>query len=213
MTETVLSPCGVILAGGQSRRMGGAPKALRELAGITLLQRVMARAQPQVQALLISSNQPLPPVLCGGLPQLADSIGGCAGPLAGIVTAMEWMQQHYPQCQWLATFAVDTPFIPADIVHTLLQAATSDSDVICPGFEGRRHPLCGLWRTATAGALRAAITGAGLARVHDWLDARQTVDVAISADTDPFFNINTPADLALASQWLTSAPPTAGKAD
>lgn len=212
MTEAVLPPCGVILAGGQSRRMGGAPKALRELAGMTLLQRVMARAQPQVQALLINSNQPLPPALCGYLPQLADSIGGFAGPLAGIVTAMEWTQQHYPQCQWLATFAVDTPFIPTDLVQTLLQATTPDSDVICPSFEGRRHPLCGLWRTATVGALRTAITSTGLTRVYDWLDARPTVNVAISADADPFLNINTPAELALATQRLAPTPSTTGKA-
>ena len=84
MTEVA----GVLLAGGLSRRMGGGDKALRTLGGKTILERVIARARPQVSALLLNANGDPARFASYGLPVRADLVEGHAGPLAGILTGM-----------------------------------------------------------------------------------------------------------------------------
>ena len=86
MTESV----GVLLAGGLARRMGGGDKCLRPLAGETLLARVIARAAPQAGPLILNANGDPARFASYGLPVVADVVEGHAGPLAGILTALDW---------------------------------------------------------------------------------------------------------------------------
>ena len=202
--------CAAIIAGGQSRRMGGTSKALLPLAGKPLLQHVIDRLQPQADLLVLNTNQPLP--MDNGLPQISDSISGFGGPLVGILAVMEWLQQHQPHCQWLALSSVDTPFIPADLIQQLQsarQSANATPDIICPTYADRQHPLCGLWHTGQASALRLAISRDKLARVGDWLASRTTLLYPWPTQAlDPFTNINTPADLQAATDWLSQHAPS-----
>ncbi|WP_292582805.1 NTP transferase domain-containing protein, partial [Mesorhizobium sp.] len=80
---------GIILAGGQSRRMGGGDKTLLVLGGRSLLDHVVARLVPQVGPLALSANGDPARFARFGLPVLADTVEGHAGPLAGILTGIE----------------------------------------------------------------------------------------------------------------------------
>ncbi len=196
---------GLILAGGLSRRMGGGDKALLPVAGRTLLERVIERARPQVDLLALSANGDSARFGAGDLPVLADALPGHLGPLAGILTGMEWVRQVAPDCRWLAGFAADTPLLPADLVARLAAArARSGADMACASSGGRRHPVFGLWPVALAGDLRRALAEEGLRKAGDWIARYAVAEVAWPDDErDPFFNVNTPADLDRLREHLT----------
>ncbi len=88
---------GALLAGGAARRMGGGDKCLRTLGGETLLARTIRRLGTQVGRIILNANGD--PARFGeyGLPVVADVIEGQAGPLAGVLTAMEWTRDHAPR--------------------------------------------------------------------------------------------------------------------
>jgi len=184
--------------------MGGGDKALRVLAGETLLSRVIARARPQVGALVLNANGDPARFSAFGLPVVADAVSGFAGPLAGVLTGLEWAKEHAPGAIWLASFAADAPFFPRDLVARLLGAAGSEkADLACAASGGRRHPVFGLWPVRLAAALRHAVVEERLRKVEDWT-GRYRVAVAEfpARPFDPFFNANAPEDLAEAERIL-----------
>lgn len=198
--------CGVLMAGGASRRMGGGDKCLRELGGRTLLQRIAEIAAPQVDALILNSNSD-PAAFDGyGLPVVPDSVGGRVGPLAGVLTGLEWAAEHEPGCAWVASFACDAPFAPADLVARLLEAVEQEgADMACAASAGRDHPVFGLWPVRLAGELRAAVTEEGIRKVDAWTARYRLARADFAADpVDPFFNVNRPEDLAEAEGLLAA---------
>ena len=106
---------GLLLAGGQSRRMGGGDKALRLLGGRSLLERVIERLRPQTAALVLNANGDPRRFAGFGLPVVADSIADFAGPLAGILAGLDWAAAHRPNCPVVASVATDAPFLPEDL--------------------------------------------------------------------------------------------------
>ena len=152
--------CGLLLAGGQSRRMGGGDKCLMELGGRTLLRRIVATAAPQVGRLVLNTNSDPALFRDYGLPVAPDVIDGYAGPLAGVLTGLEWAAANAPHCDWVASFACDAPFAPRDLVARLMTAiARDDSDMACAASAGRDHPVFALWPVRLAAELRAAVVG------------------------------------------------------
>ena len=107
---------GLLLAGGQSRRMGGGDKSLRMLGGISLLDWVIARLQPQVQAMVINANGDPARFAGFGLPVVADSVPDFAGPLAGVLAGLDWTAANRPDCESVVSVATDAPFVPRDLV-------------------------------------------------------------------------------------------------
>ncbi len=200
---------GVILAGGRSRRMGGRPKSLAPLAGRPLLAHVIARLRPQLRCLVLNVNAPPAPFTAFGLPITADSFPGFAGPLAGILAGMAWARQHEPQARHIITAATDTPFFPRDLVARLCASADAQATkIVLATSAGRVHPVFGLWPTALAPKLRSALKK-GERRVWRWAEAQGAVLCPFPPDPtiaplDPFFNINTPADLRKAENILMS---------
>lgn len=193
---------GVLLAGGRARRMGGGDKCLRELAGQTLLARVIARAAPQVGPLVINANGDPARFAAYGLPVAPDSIEGFAGPLAGVLSGMDWAADNAPDCPWIATFATDAPFFPMDLVARL-RAATEGADMACAASDGRAHPVFGLWPVRLRDALRRAMTEEDIRRVDVWTARYRLAQVDFAAHPiDPFFNANRPEDLAKAEDFL-----------
>jgi molybdopterin-guanine dinucleotide biosynthesis protein A len=193
---------GVLLAGGQALRMGGGDKCLRRLGAATILEHVIARARPQVAALVLNANGDPQRFARFGLPVAADVIAGFAGPLAGVLTGMEWARTHRPECLWIATIATDTPFFPTDLVARLLAAVESAAaDLACATSGGRAHPVFGLWPVRLAGDLRAAMVEEGIRKVDVWTARHRLAEVAFATDPiDPFFNTNRPEDLAQAER-------------
>jgi molybdopterin-guanine dinucleotide biosynthesis protein A len=199
---------GVLLAGGLGRRMGGGDKFLRWVNGKPLLTHVIERASPQVAGLVISANGD--PGRFGQfalLPVAADVVEGFAGPLAGILTGLEWVRAHVPGCAWVASFATDTPFLPRDLVVRLMtQVRREGAEIGCAASGGRTHPVFGLWPVAIAPSLREALMAEGMRKVDAWTGRYRVATVDFSNEPcDPFFNINRPEDLQEAERLLALA--------
>ena len=195
---------GVLLAGGRSRRMGGGDKCLRQLGEATILEHVVARARPQVATLVLNANGDPGRFAAVGLPIVADVVEGLAGPLAGVLTGMEWARAQRPDCPWIATIATDTPFFPADLVVRMLGAVEHvGAELACASSGGRAHPVFGLWPVRLADELRAAMIEEGIRKVDVWTARHGLVEVPFATDpVDPFFNTNRPEDLAEAERLL-----------
>ncbi|MCZ6511620.1 MAG: molybdenum cofactor guanylyltransferase MobA [Alphaproteobacteria bacterium] len=195
---------GVLLAGGQSRRMGGGDKCLRPLGGQPILARIIETVAPQVSRLVINANGDPERFASFGVPVAADTVDGYAGPLAGVLTGMEWVAANAPECDWIATFATDAPFLPDDLVERLCEAVSNGTaDMACALSNGRRHPVFGLWPVALSAELRRELVVRGVRKVDDWTDGynRREVEFAVDA-IDPFFNVNRPEDLVAAESYL-----------
>lgn len=202
---------GVLLAGGQSRRMGGGDKCLRPLAGRPILAQVIARARPQVAALVLNANGDPARFAPFGLPVAGDVVEGFAGPLAGVLTGLDWAARHAPDCDWLASFACDAPFFPGDLVERLLAAVeAAGADMACAASQGRAHPVFALWPLRLREALRQAMSEEGVRKVDLWTGRYRLVEVAFPIATtaagplDPFFNANRPEDLAEAERFAAA---------
>lgn len=201
MTEVL----GAILAGGLSRRFGGGDKCLQPLGGRTILEHVIERAKPQVGQLILNANGDLSRFERFGMTVIPDVVEGYAGPLAGILSVMEWARDHSPMTRWIATFPGDAPFVPLDFVETLMAGIEKDgAELACAASNGRTHPVCGVWDVNLADALRRSLIGEDLRKIDLWTAryAFSTVDFAVS-EIDPFFNINRPEDLVAAEHTLT----------
>ncbi len=195
---------GVVLAGGQSRRMGGGDKSLRELAGRTLLERIVERVRPQVAALMLNANGDPARFADAGLPVVADAVEGFAGPLAGVLTGLEWALENAPGCAFVASFACDAPFVPEDLVARLAQAVAGEgADMGCAASGGRDHPVFGLWPVRLADDMRRALVDEDIRKVDVWTARYRLARVEFdAAPVDPFFNVNRPDDFAAAEEIL-----------
>jgi molybdenum cofactor guanylyltransferase len=203
---------GVLLAGGQARRMGGGDKCLLPLGGRPILAHVIERAAPQVDTLLINANGDPGRFDAFGLPVAADAVPGFAGPLAGVLTGMLWARDHRPDLAWVASFATDTPFFPGDLVRRLLDAAHRDgADLACAASGGRAHPVFGLWPIRLADDLERAMAEDDIRKVDLWTARHRLIQVDFASEPfDPFFNTNRPDDLAAAERLLARGSGSAG---
>jgi molybdopterin-guanine dinucleotide biosynthesis protein A len=199
---------GVLLAGGQSRRMGGGDKGLRLLGGKPMMEHVRDRLARQASPIVLNANGD-PARFAGlGLDVVADAGEAHAGPLAGVLAGLIWAKANAPQARYIVTAACDTPFFPETLVASLL-AATGDAypAIALAASGGQVHPVFGLWPVALADDLDAALRS-GTRKVLDWAGKHEMFIVSfprIEADgreIDPFFNANTPEDLATAQDWL-----------
>lgn len=196
MSKSV-SILGVILAGGLARRMGGGDKCLLPLAGKTLLQRVIERAQPQVGTLLLNANGSSLRFARTRLPVIADTFANNPGALAGVHAGLKWMKTNNPEGEWLVSFASDTPFFPMDLVERLHDAAMSkNSLLVIATSKGRVHPTFALWHASLLEKIEKLLSAGESPRLQEWVDKQDATYVEFSAETyDPFFNINTPQDI------------------
>jgi molybdopterin-guanine dinucleotide biosynthesis protein A len=209
---------GVILAGGQSRRMGGGDKGLLELAGKPMLVHVIERLAPQVGGLVINANGDPARFACLGLPVVADTIPDFAGPLAGVLAGMRWARANTPAARFIATAAGDAPMLPADLVSRCLKALEDrPGGIALAQSGGELHPVIGLWPVALADDLEAQLR-TGVRKVVAWTDRHGTVPVPFAfvevgrAAIDPFFNANTPQELDALRAALTAAAAASGAA-
>ncbi len=201
-----MTPVGVILAGGLSSRMGGGDKGLLELGGQSLIQRVIDRLAPQVGEMALNANGDPERFGSYGLPVIADSIKGFAGPLAGVLAGMDRAAEQ--GASQIVTVAADTPFFPTNLVEKLLAEAHTASVPLAmavtpdPKRGTARHPTFGLWAVNLRDDLRQALQD-GTRKVVQWTGPHGCVNVEFPAHPyDPFFNVNTPEDMVRAEQLL-----------
>jgi len=199
---------GLVLAGGLSRRMGGGDKCLRPFAGATILDRIVARLAPQVASIALNANGDAARFARFGLPVLADTVEGHAGPLAGILAGLRWARVAHPGATHMVSVASDAPFFPGDLAARLLAGAhAAGTRLACAASAGQAHPVFGLWPVALADDLERAMLEEGMRKVDAWTSRHGCVEVDFPlADCfDPFFNVNRPEDLASAEVLLRGA--------
>ncbi len=205
MTDIV----GVILAGGLAQRMGGGDKCLQSLNGKPLLDYAIARARPQVKQLLLNANGDTSRfddyAQAARLPKANDVVEGFAGPLAGILTGMCWARENHPRATWLLSIASDTTFFPRDLAARLLaRAEEKNAQIVVAESNDQIHPVFGLWHLSLAEDLRQALVNEEIRKIFRWIKRHRWTCVTFDnypgnrSDNglDPFFNINSPGDLA-----------------
>jgi molybdopterin-guanine dinucleotide biosynthesis protein A len=200
---------GIVLAGGRATRLGGGDKPLQPLGGRPMLALILQRLAPQVGPIAISANGDPTRFAEYRLPVLADQ-GEQAGPLAGILSGMTWAKAQ-PRCKTVLTVAGDTPFFPRDLAARLNAAIAEQPNLIAVAASGgRRHPVFALWPVGLAGDLSDFLAESATFSVAAFLERHETVSVDfpmanISGKAmDPFFNVNTPEDLAEAETIVRS---------
>jgi molybdopterin-guanine dinucleotide biosynthesis protein A len=191
----------VILAGGLARRMGGGDKPLRLVAGRPLLDHLLDRLRPQVQAIILNANGDPARFAAYGLPVVADSLPDHPGPLAGILAALDHAAAAHPGLPWVVSLTGDAPFIPPDLVARLHAAREADGvQLACARSAGQAHPPIGLWPVSLRHDLRAALL-AGERKIDRWTARHGCAHADWPVHPhDPFFNANAPEDLAEAER-------------
>jgi molybdopterin-guanine dinucleotide biosynthesis protein A len=195
-------PLGVVLAGGLARRMGGGDKARLRIGGRTILARVVSCMTPQCAALILNANGDPARFSDTGLVVVPDSVPDFAGPLAGILAALDWAAANAPDLADIVTVPGDCPFLPRDLVARLYGARAADGvPLACARSGDWRHPVIGLWPVRLRHDLRKALLSEQLRKIEAWT-ARHGVAIADwpAIPFDPFFNVNTPQDAAEAER-------------
>lgn len=197
-------PC-LLLAGGQSRRMGGGAKFLKKLGGKTLLMHIVDALRPQVGALALNMNMDVDPDAPSDIPIIKDSVPGFAGPLAGILTGMMYFNEKGVKATHMLSVPTDAPFIPADLVRRLASGIEGNTNkIVMANSVGRVHPVVALWPLSLAEDLRAALVEEDLRKILVFADRYPRSEVVWNeSEGDPFFNINRPEDLAEAERRLS----------
>jgi molybdenum cofactor guanylyltransferase len=193
---------GVLLAGGLARRMGGGDKPMRQIAGRTILDRVIARLKPQCDGLIINANGDPARFAAFGLPVIADSVADFPGPLAGILAALDWAAINRPEVSLLLSAAADCPFLPRDLVSRLHQALIAENaQLAVAASDGQSHPVIGLWSVALREELRHSLVVEDIRKIDRWTARYRLATVAWpTTPLDPFFNANTVEDIAEADR-------------
>jgi molybdopterin-guanine dinucleotide biosynthesis protein A len=200
-TEIPPTP-GVLLAGGLARRMGGGDKPMRQIAGRTILDRVIARLEPQCDGLILNANGDPARFASFGLPVIADTVKNFPGPLAGILAALDWVATNRPGVEFMLSAAADCPFLPRDLLTRLHRTrAEQNAQLAVAASAGQSHPVIGLWSVALREELRHALVVEDVRKIDRWTARFRLATVTWPAETlDPFFNANTMDDIAAAER-------------
>jgi len=204
MTTNFPPTLGLVLAGGLARRMGGGDKARIEIGGVSILDRVLATLSAQCTGIIINANGNPKRFADTGLVVISDSVPDFAGPLAGILAGLDWLAAQNNGIEWVLSVPGDCPFLPDDLVERLHQARRkmgTGVPLACARSGGWCHPVVGLWPLALRGDLRKALVNEDIRKIEVWT-ARHGIAIAEWPDQpiDPFFNVNTPEDAAVAER-------------
>ena len=209
MAETDFGPViGVILSGGLARRMGGGDKCLRELGGKPILTHILDRFTPQVDQVVLNANGDPGRFSSYELAVAADVIEGFAGPLAGVLTGLDWVAENRPDAKWMVSVPGDGPFLPRDLVACFCDAVQAENaDLACAYRGTRSQPVIGLWPVRLREELRHALVEEDLRKVDLWTARYKLAQVPFDeGEIDPFFNTNRLEDLTEAEQLLGKLP-------
>lgn len=190
---------GIILAGGLSRRMNNENKFLKKIQGKTIISIIISKALAQVEKLIINLNSVEKEIKKYNLPIIKDSISGFFGPLAGILSGMEYAKKK--NFKWLFTFPCDAPFFPENLVEKLLnEAIKKKSDIVIVKSGQRIHPVFGIWSISLKNSLKKALDKDQIKKMDIWIQKHKYSIVNFAyKKNDPFFNINNPDDLKKAN--------------
>ena len=182
---------GIVLAGGQGRRMGGVDKGLQPLRGKPMAAWVIERLAPQVDEILVNANQNAEAYARFGYRVVPDSLGGFAGPLAGLHAGLQATHTLLA-----VTVPCDSPFLPADLVarlHAALETQSAELAVAKTGAQA--HPVFCLVRRRVLSHLEDFLQSGGR-KIDAWYASLAVVEVSFDDQPEAFSNINTREELA-----------------
>ena len=180
---------GLVLAGGQARRMGGIDKGLVEIAGRPMIEHALAALRPQVGRLLINANRNLDTYAAYGVPVVTDTIGGFQGPLAGISAALSMVETPY-----LLTAPCDSPLLAPDLAACLFRALDAEQADLAVAHDGeRQQPVFLLLRRELAADLQAYLEAGGR-KIDRWYARHQVAAADLSHRRESFVNVNDEAE-------------------
>ena len=182
---------GLLLAGGQGRRMGGIDKGLQPLRGKPMAQWALERLAPQVDEVLINCNQNLDAYARFGHRLVPDEIGGFAGPLAGLHAGLKAASTPL-----VVTVPCDSPFLPDDLVSRL-KSRLGENDLAVAKTGDQAHPVFSLVHRQVASNLEAFLRSGGR-KIDAWYASLRTVEVSFDDEAEAFRNINTLEELGKA---------------
>jgi len=195
--ERILNkPLAAIIAGGQSRRMGGGDKGIKPLQEKMMIAHVAERIAPQCASIVINTNNAPDEYRALGYPLIEDSIPGHLGPLAGVLSVLESCNDEL-----VMTLPCDTPLIPSDLVERMHEMLLQSDSDICTIEAGGLHPIFMLLKRKLAPSIRAYLE-AGERRVGYWLKQQNYCVVDFSDQFEAFSNINTPEEFEHISREL-----------
>ena len=197
---------GVILAGGNGRRLGGKGKAFLNIGGVPLINLVLYKFKPQVTQIAINTRNK-GDFFSYSYPLIEDPINeiGGSGPLAGISSAIKWAKELTNPSTHVITVPVDAPLLPSDLVNRLvLELNMNKSDIVFASSNNNVYPVIGLWPLALDAKLDEALNG-GVRKIDAFTASFDVsvVDWSYKA-INPFFNINNPEDISIAEKYIKS---------
>lgn len=193
--------------------MGGGDKTLLPIAGKSMLSHILERLEPQLAEIAISANGDPERFSAFAKPVLHDDDqNNLAGPLAGILSGMRWANSLSPSKR-LLTVAGDTPFVPNNLAAKLMAATNEHPQRIAVAASaGRRHPVVALWPVELASDLQHFMTDRSNLSIAGFQQQQDTVTVDFplvamaTGNVDPFFNVNSPEELAQAETLIRRRP-------
>lgn len=185
-----MSITGVILAGGQSRRMGGVDKGLLDFLGKPMVGHVIQRLAPQVDEILINANREVERYQAFGYPVIEDDIGEFAGPLAGLHKGMRMAKHPY-----VLMVPCDSPLLPLNLVKRLMHGLIErDADLAVAKTGAQAHPVFCLCRKALLPGLENFLANGGR-KIDAWYSNLEVAEISFNNNAQAFANINTPEEL------------------
>lgn len=183
---------GVILANTPGSRINYTDRCPKKLMGKPIVSHIIEHTSPQVTQLILNANGDPTRFENIDIPIVPDAINDHPEVLSGILTGMEWAQDHMPDCQWVASFGINSPLIPDNLVERLFAAIQTDqSDMAYVSCNGRSHPEFGLWPVELATDLRYALEEDGIKRIEKWCSLYNPSICSYLSDTvDCFSNTN-----------------------
>ena len=207
-------PC-VILAGGKGKRMGGKEKGLINLLDRPLISYVLEKVSGKAAPIALNINTNFEKFKNFGYEILEDPLKGHLGPLVGILASLNWAKNI--KQKWVLTLPCDTPFLPQNLIESLLKVKNEnpDVDLVVAKSRGFNHPVIALWKTDNNLILKQAIEE-GIRKIDIFTSQLKTAHVNFDeideSKSDPFTNLNSPKDLIIAMQILGKLPPIFGLA-
>jgi molybdopterin-guanine dinucleotide biosynthesis protein A len=191
---------GVVIAGGQSHRMGAQDKLWLELGGQSLLMRAASRLKDQTGQIILNINGDVDVPIGLAEAIVPDEMDQGEGPLSGMLSVMKWIAQNAPDITHIITAPTDAPFFPIDMVEKMLNSAQYD-DITVPFYDGYPQPLFGLWPVKCVTSLDIFLANPDNRKVMTFVRSQKWTRLDIKNQTpDPFMNINTQDDWEMVQQ-------------
>ena len=177
---------GLILAGGQGRRVGGQDKGWLRYQGDYLIAHQVNWLSPQVSQLMISANRNVERYQTFQLPVLTDPTTEFKGPLQGVYQALANLSSP-----WLYVQPVDTPQLPKNLIEKICAglSQSTDSKLIYLASKERDHYLNLLIHESLKEAMLSFLQ-AGNARVRDFIRSAKGTRLQLDIDESCFKNLN-----------------------